>query len=64
MHGPDAMTTMEHIQKQHVSYAALGVGIAVAKGVADMESPFSRASSYLWPALMIALGVFLARYTE
>jgi len=64
MHGPDAMTTMEHIQMQHFSYAALGVGIAVAKGVADTESPISRISSYIWPTLMIILGFVLARYTE
>ena len=64
MHGPDAMTTMEHIQMQHISYAALGVGIAVAKGVADTESSASRISSYIWPTLMIVLGFDLARYTE
>jgi len=66
MHGADAMTTMEHIQMQHISYAALGIGIAVAKGVADVraESPLSRLSSYIWPTLMIALGLVLARYTE
>ena len=64
MHGPDAMTTMEHIQMQHFSYAALGVGIAVAKGVADSESPISRISSYICPTLMIILGFVLARYTE
>ena len=64
MHGPDAMNTMEHIQMQHFSYAALGVGIAVTKGVADTETPFSRVSRYVWPALMVVLGVILARYTE
>jgi len=64
MHGPDAMTTMEHIQMQHFSYAALGVGIAIAKGVADSESPISRISSYICPTLMIILGFVLARYTE
>src|ERR1051325_5757857 len=64
MHGPDAMNTMEHIQMQHFSYAALGVGIAVAKGVADTETPISRLSSYLWPTLMVLLGFILARYTE
>ena len=64
MHGPEAMSTMERIQMQHFSYAALGVGIAVTKGVADTETPISRLSSYLWPTLMVILGFVLARYTE
>ncbi len=63
-HGPGAMNTMEHIQMQHFFYAALGVGIAVTKGVADKESSISRLSSYLWPTLMVILGFVLARYTE
>ncbi len=64
MHGPDAMATMEHIQMQHFSYAALGVGIAVAKGVAETESPIRRVSGYIWPSLLILFGFVLARYTE
>jgi len=64
MHGHEAMSTMERIQMQHFSYAALGVGIAVTKGVADTETPISRLSGYLWPALMVILGFVLARYTE
>lgn len=64
MHGPDAMSTMERIQMQHLSYAALGACIAVSKGVSESPLPFRRASSYIWPTLMIALGVLLAFYTE
>ncbi|HJZ66493.1 MAG TPA: hypothetical protein VKD70_19360 [Candidatus Acidoferrum sp.] len=64
MHGPDAMNTMEHIQMQHFSYAALGVGIAITKGVADTETSWGRLSRYVWPSLMIILGFVLARYTE
>jgi len=64
MHGPEAMKTMEKIQMQHFSYAALGVGIAVTKGFADSETSLSRASSYLWPILLVALGFILSRYTE
>src|SRR5262249_37113900 len=64
MHGPDAMSTMHHIQMQHFSYAALGVGIAITKGVADTETSLSRVSRYVWPVLMVILGFVLARYTE
>ena len=64
MHGPDAMSTMHHIQMQHFSYAALGVGIAITKGVADTETSWSRVSRYVWPTLMVILGLVLARYTE
>jgi hypothetical protein len=49
---------------QHFSYAALGVGIAITKGVADTETSLSRFSRYAWPALMVILGFILARYTE
>ena len=64
MHGPDAMNTMEKIQMQHFSYAALGVGIAVTKGFADSQTSLGKISRYVWPILMVTLGVILARYTE
>ena len=64
MHGPEAMNTMEHIQMQHFSYAALGVGIAVSKGFSDASYSMRRLFGVLWPFLMISLGVLLALYTE
>src|SRR5215475_5499755 len=64
MHGPDAMKTMEHIQLQHFSYALLGVGIAVSKGVSDSNYSMRRLFGILWPLLMISLGALLAFYTE
>ncbi len=64
MHGADAPRTMERIQAQHFAYAALGACIAVSKGVSESRVPFRRLSSYLWPSLMIALGLLLTFYTE
>jgi copper resistance protein D len=64
LHGPDAMNTMEHIQMQHLSYAALGAGIAVTKSMAETATSLGRISSYLWPTLLVVLGFVLARYTE
>lgn len=64
MHGADQMNAMERIQMQHFSYAALGACIAVSKGVSESPVAFRRISSYLWPSLMIALGLLLAFYTE
>jgi len=64
MLGPDAMTTMERIQTQHFSYAALGAGIALSKGAADSPTSLRRISVHVWPLLMIALGLMLAFYKE
>jgi len=64
MHGSDAMTTMHRIQMQHFSYAAIGAGIGVSKGLADAPIPSRRVFRCLWPLLMIALGIILVLYTE
>lgn len=64
MHGPNAMNTMERIQMQHFSYAALGACIALSKGLSESPLPFRRATARIWPALMIALGLLLVFYTE
>jgi hypothetical protein len=64
MHGPDAMTSMEHIKMQHFSYAAAGVGIAVSKGLADTPVRGRGVFRILWPVLMMVLGALLMTYTE
>ncbi|HWZ99780.1 MAG TPA: hypothetical protein VN025_18630 [Candidatus Dormibacteraeota bacterium] len=64
MHGPNGMETMEHIQLQHLSYAALGGGIAVTKGLSDTNTFLRRPFGAFWPLLMIALGLLLVFYTE
>ena len=64
MHGTEGINTMERIQMQHFSYAALGACIAAAKGISESPVAFRRVSSYVWPSLMVALGLLLAFYTE
>jgi putative copper resistance protein D len=64
MHGADAMTAMHRIQLQHFSYAAIGAGIGISKGLSDMQIPGRQVFRYIWPVLMIALGVLLMLYSE
>lgn len=64
MHGSNHMQMMSHIQNQHLSYAALGTGIALSKGISDTNSSFRRPFSLVWPILMISLGILLTLYTE
>jgi hypothetical protein len=64
MHGPDAMQTMVRVQHQHLRFAGVGAGVAVAKGVADASEKWRPLFDKLWPLFMIALGVLLLLYTE
>lgn len=64
MQAPDAMNSMEHIQMQHISYAATGAGIALSKGLSDMPIRGRGAFRTLWALMMLALGVLLMTYTE
>jgi hypothetical protein len=64
MHGPDAMRTMVRVQHQHLRFAGVGAGVAVAKGVADASEKWRPLFNKLWPLLMIALGVLLLLYSE
>jgi hypothetical protein len=64
MHGPDAMQTMLRVQQQHLRFAGVGAGVAVAKGVADSSEKWRPLFDRLWPLFMIALGVLLLLYTE
>jgi hypothetical protein len=64
MHGPDAMQTMVRVQQQHLRFAGVGAGVAVAKGVADGSEKWRPLFDRLWPLFMIALGVLLLLYTE
>jgi copper resistance protein D len=64
MHGANHMAVMEHIQRQHRAYAATGVGIAVSKGLSDMNWPSRQFFSRLCGLLMILLGILLMFYSE
>jgi putative copper resistance protein D len=64
MHGAHHMETMEHIQNQHRAFAAAGGGIALTKGLAEVQTTWRQAFQKMWPALLIVLGVLLMMYTE
>jgi copper resistance protein D len=64
MSGPSHMAVMGHIQNQHRAFAATGAGIAVSKGLSDMNLASRWFFSKLFPLLMIALGLLLMLYAE
>jgi len=64
MHAPHAMETMEHIQKQHRWFAATGLGVALANGLAGTHQKWRQLFKKAWPVLLIVLGVLLTQYTE
>jgi putative copper resistance protein D len=64
MNAPGAMETMEHIQKEHFWFASTGFGIALTNGLAETPSKWKQIFKYIWPTLLIVLGVLLIRYTE
>jgi len=64
MQAPHAMETMEHIQKQHRWFAAAGLGVALANGLAGTPQKWQQLFEKAWPVLLVVLGVLLAQYTE
>jgi len=64
IHGPGHVATMERIQMQHFSYSGTGFGIAVSKGLAEVQNKWQSAFAKIYPALMIVLGVLLMSYVE
>ena len=64
MHGPDHMELMARIQSEHLSYALVGIGIGLTKGLSEIRMPGQRALAKLWPLLMVGLGVLLMFYRE
>lgn len=64
MVGPHHMETMEHIQNQHRAFAATGGGIALTKGLSEVQTTWRQAFQKIWPTLLIVLGVLLMMYTE
>jgi copper resistance protein D len=64
MHGPDHMVLMHHIQKEHRGFAIAGGGIALAKGLSEIQWTGRELFKKVWPLLLIVLGVLLMLYTE
>jgi putative copper resistance protein D len=64
MQAPHAMETMEHIQKQHRWFAATGLGVALANGLAGTPQKWQQLFKKAWPALLIVLGILLTQYAE
>ena len=49
MHVPQAMATMEHIQKQHRWFAMAGLGIALTNGLAETPQKWQQFFRTAWP---------------
>jgi len=64
MHGPNHMEVMARIQSEHVSYAAVGIGIGLAKVLAEVKMRGQQIFATLWPLLMVGLGILLMFYRE
>jgi copper resistance protein D len=64
MHGPHHMETMQHIKSEHLSFAVTGGGIALTKGLSEVDGGIQGFFKKVWPVLMIVLGVLLMLYTE
>jgi copper resistance protein D len=64
MHGPGHMETMSRIQSEHLEYAIMGIGLGIAKALAEIKTRAQTLFATLWPLLMIGLGVLLMFYRE
>ena len=64
MHAPGAMESMRRVQKEHFWFALTGFGIALTNGLAATQFRWKQLFKYIWPTLLIVLGVLLIRYTE
>jgi putative copper resistance protein D len=64
MHGPDHMGVMARIQSQHLQYAVVGIGLGIAKALAEMKVRRQTLLATLWPLLMAGLGTLLMSYRE
>jgi hypothetical protein len=64
MQGPNHMEVMAAIQSEHLSYAVVGMGIGLAKGLSEIRMRGYRLFAGLWPLLMVGLGILLMNYHE
>lgn len=64
-HAGHVMTPeMLHIQREHLWYTIVGLGIALFKFLSDGKFWKQRWLIYAWPTGMAVLGILLTRYTE
>jgi hypothetical protein len=64
MHGPNHMELMTRIQTEHWTYAMVGLGIGLSKGIAEVTTPVQKIFAKIWPLLMLGLGILLTFYRE
>jgi hypothetical protein len=64
MHGPNHVELMARIQSEHLSYAVVGIGVGLVKGLAEVKTRLQTGFGKVWPLLMIVLGVLLMFYRE
>jgi hypothetical protein len=64
MHGPNHREVMHHIQSEHLGFSVTGGGIALTKGLSEVQGDPQGFFKKAWPVLMIVLGVLLMLYTE
>jgi copper resistance protein D len=64
MQGPNHVELMARIQSEHLSYTVAGIGLGLAKGLAEVKSRFQGGFGKMWPLLMVVLGVLLMFYRE
>lgn len=64
MHVPNHMELMSRIQSEHLSYSMAGMGLGLAKGLAELKTHFQAVFARVWPLLMIVLGLLLMCYQE
>lgn len=63
-HGTDQMAAMLRVQAQHNWFGVVGVGIALAKLLAELDWGGRAIFARAWPSLMMVLGVLLLVYRE
>jgi putative copper resistance protein D len=64
MHGPDHMQVMARIQTEHMQYAVVGIGLGIAKALAEVKTRGQAVFAGIWPMFMIGLGILLMLYVE
>jgi hypothetical protein len=64
MVGGDHLERMARIESEHLSYSLAGMGIALTKGLSEIETHWRKVFTRIWPVVMIVLGILLMLYRE